>query len=270
MSHALTIARKDVADAVRSLALWAVVGLFALLTAVVVGLPALLGDDAFTFREAIGAVVQVAGLIVPLVGLLIAYHSITAERESGSLRVLLSLPPSRRAIVAGKLLGRGAVVVLAGVVAVLLMSVVGGLLHGTLPVGSVLALGGSVTLLGLSFVGVAIGVSAAVSTRGRAMAVTVGFYTVAVLFWNLLLQAVQFAGVRLGVLTAGATPVWLRALSVLPPNKAFPRAFSGLQEGTLVGGSLVTSAALALVVMVAWVVLPPVLGYLRFRSADLG
>jgi hypothetical protein len=59
-------------------------------------------------------------------------------------------------------------------------------------------------------------------------------------------------------------------VSVLPPNKAFSQVFTGLREGALIGESVVPSAALAFVVMIGWILVPPALGYLRFRSTDLG
>jgi ABC-2 type transport system permease protein len=55
--------------------------------------------------------------IVPVLALVASYLAIAGERESGTLKLLLGMPPTRREVVLGKLLGRLAVTTTAIVVA---------------------------------------------------------------------------------------------------------------------------------------------------------
>lgn len=49
-------------------------------------------------------------LLIPLVGLALAYDTIAGERESGTLRLLIGLPNSRAEVVFGKFVGRTGVI----------------------------------------------------------------------------------------------------------------------------------------------------------------
>jgi ABC-2 type transport system permease protein len=49
----------------------------------------------------------------PIVGVVVGYNAVSGGRESGSLKLLLSLPHSRADVVFGKVVGRGAALSLA-------------------------------------------------------------------------------------------------------------------------------------------------------------
>jgi ABC-2 type transport system permease protein len=287
--RSLTVARKDFADARRSWTFRAVVALFVLLTAGVSAVPMVVPSIDATVAEAIAVAVRAGGLLFPVIALVAAYHSVTGERESGSLRVLLSLPPSRRDVVVGKLLGRGAVVLAAVAVAAAATAVVAVLGYGSLPLASLASLSALLALVGLACVGVAVGVSAAVRTRARAMALVVAFYLVTGLLWNVVVDAVRLVAGEVGLLVAGATPGWLRLLSIATPTAAFNRAYDALSgssaENAVGAGGTASAAAgaggpdplaaalgswpLPVALLLAWSLLPPAFGYLRFRGVDL-
>ena len=100
------IARKDFQDAVRSKWLW---GLSAIFFGLFVGSAYLIGSGvesngngaltAEVFVPTLGN--RVVALVVPIVAIVVAFSSIVGERESGSLKLLLSLPHSRQDVVAG-------------------------------------------------------------------------------------------------------------------------------------------------------------------------
>jgi len=65
--------------------------------------------------------------------LIAAYLAIAGERESGSLKLLLGLPPSRGEVLVGKFLGRSGVVAIGLVLGFLVSGVVTVAIYGGLP-----------------------------------------------------------------------------------------------------------------------------------------
>jgi ABC-2 type transport system permease protein len=263
-----TVARKDFADAGRSKALWAVTLVVVLFTAGITGLVGATSDEAAAdvFRLAF----QFVGVALPIVALFLAKGAITGERESGSIRVLLSLPPSRRDILLGKFVGRTALMLVA--------TLVGGAATGLVVVTS---LGGGLGLLapffaflglmGVAFVAVGIGISAASASDGRATAYAVGVYIVLVAMWNLVQAGIQAGAARLGLVEAGTRPAWLQLVGLFPPNRAATAAYESVTAGAgLFAADPLASAWLPTLVLVAWLVVPVAAGYLRFRDAQIG
>jgi len=183
------VARKDFRDAVRSRWLWALsaifVGLFAG-AAYFVGsnLPADPQQPITTdaFLQTLGQLVIT--LLIPLVAIVVSYSAIVGERESGSLKLLLSLPHSRADALVGKAVGRSAVVALPILLGLVLAFAVLGVYGLGLEVLNFVAFTILTMLLGVVFVSISIGVSAAASTNRRAMLGTVGLYFVFTLFWG--------------------------------------------------------------------------------------
>ena len=283
------IARKDFEDAVRSKMLWSLTGILIAIVALAYGGVWWVGNDPDPdgLVSILAALLQ---LIVPLVALIAGYMSVVGERGSGSIKVLLGLPPKRSDVVFGKLLGRAGVVTATIVVAVLAAGLLSGLLFQSVPVIQLLGVGAATILLGLAFVGIAVGVSAAVATRGRAMAAVIGLYFVFLLFWDLLTAGLY----RLveGSLPAGPEyeawylfTQWLNpinahavlvqwALDVVPPN--FTIALFGPFNAADLDTHLAGEAPIYLqnwtpiFILLGICLLPAVLGYVRFRGVDLG
>jgi ABC-2 type transport system permease protein len=266
----LAAARKDFENAARASLVWGVAGVLAALVVLIVAVPGLVGN--FSARLAFEATTQAAGTVVPIVALVAAYLSVAGERESGTLRILLSLPPSRRDVVLGKFLARAALVVASVLLAFLLGTVASLAVYGTVPVDVALGTAALTCLLGVSFVGIAVGDSASVGSRARAVAVAVGFFVVTVVLWSPLLLA---ARVLFRLPLAGeAQPDWLLFLESLPPSSAFGRLYESVVGSLLPGGpaasdSLFLSDGAMLAVLAFWTLVPLVLGYWRFARADL-
>lgn len=262
------IARKDLADAGRSLSLWAVVGVVVLFTGGTVTLIGFSGDTST--RQIVTLAAQLSATVFPVVALFAAKGAITAERESGSLRTLLALPPSRRDVVLGKYVGRVGLVTLATAAGV--VATVAGLLATGNAVGVTVVGTFAATVLGLtvSFVAVGVGVSAGVATDGRASGVAVGLYVLFVVLWGPLTQGVLLGAREFGLVASGVTPWWIHVFGTLAPNEAATGLFAAVVSGSPFAADPTQSVWLPVVVLLAWTVVPVAVGYWRFRSADLG
>jgi len=293
------VAQKDFEDAARSKMLWSLTSLLVLLIGIFY-------VAAWYFADDPGATQLVQGLalpmqvIVPLAALIAGYMSIVGERRSGSIKVLLGLPPTRSDVVFGKLLGRSGVVATAVLTAFVVATVLSGLLIGGVPLAELGGLLLASILLGLAFVGIAVGVSAAVSSRGRAMAAVVGTYLLFLGFWDVLIgglyRLVTGAFPPSPIVPQDPIEPWALLLQRLNPMEAygvvasalidtrvfpltlqFPIGINPTPNPNVATADLVTGEVpfylndwFAGVVLLAWFVVPVVLGYVRFRGVDLG
>ncbi len=276
--NALVVARKEFDDARRSRLLWAVVGFVTLFVAGTMGVPLLvpmLGGDVI---QGLGAASEFAAILVPVLALVAAYLAIAGERESGSLRILLGLEPDRRTVVLGKFLGRAAVVALGVVAGFLLAGVVGWALYGTLPLGAFLAVTALTAALGVAFVGIAVGISAATATRSRAMTIGIGTYLGLTLLWDLLPQGLHLAVV--GAPPGESVPGWFVFLQGFSPSGAYSALvmeaihatnpdYPGITANVAAPVPVYTQPWVFGALLVAWTVVPLLVGGWLFGRADL-
>lgn len=262
------IARKDVADAGRSKALWAVTLLVVLFTAGITGFAGTTTEEPVdtVFQLAF----QLAVVTLPIVALILAKGAITGERESGSIRALLSLPPSRRDILLGKFIGRTALMLVATVVGGIATGLVVMLVFGTgleFLALFIVFLG----LMGVAFVAIGIGISAASASDSRATVFAVGIYILFVTLWNLIQGGIIEAATALGLVTAGGEPAWLQFIGMVPPNQAAMAAYqSAVSGGPVFAADPFTSVWFPVLVLLGWIVISIGGGYTQFRDADIG
>jgi ABC-type transport system involved in multi-copper enzyme maturation permease subunit len=271
----LTIARKEFDDALRSRMLWGIVGIIAVMTSLSAGLSLLIPEMDANAEMAIGGASQFAGLLVPIMALIAAYLAIAGERESGSLKVLLGLPPSRSEVIMGKFLGRGGVVALGIALGFVVSGVVTIALFDEFPATAFLGTTVLTVLLGISFVGIAIGVSAVTTTRARAMTLAITAYLGLTLLWDLAPMGIHLAAT--GEMPGSVVPAWYLLLQGLSPTGAY----NTLVQSLLLGAQTTVEARVAggapayldvsvfLAILGLWAVVPLVIGYLRFKRADL-
>lgn len=286
---AIDIARKDVADAVRSRALWAATAIFLgfmVLTQFLVVTVVENPDPELATRFLEGPATEV---VLPIVGLIVGYQAIVGERETGNVTFLLGLPHSRLDVVVGKVIGRFAVLsvaLLSGFLAAI------GVIVATLGVPPVVPIVTYVLFVLLSaaaVVSIAIGISAVVDTRGRAISVVVGGYIFATMLWSYVVDGAYYAINR--DVPGADPPTWVAVLDHLNPLTALrtggsvllPEAgpisitvteegVSAAQTGQAPAGTtetLVHEPLFLVGVLVLWTVFPLAVGYLRFRDADL-
>ena len=181
------VARKDFQDAVRSKWLW---GMAAIFLGLFVGSAYFIGsnvpnDGSLTTDAFVRTLGQfVIALVIPLVATVASYSSVVGERESGTIKLLLSLPHSRKDAIVGKTVGRSAVVavsILSGLVLALVVLAAYGV---GVKILNYLAFVVLTVLLGVVFVSIAVAVSAATSTNRRAMLGTVGLYVLFTMLWT--------------------------------------------------------------------------------------
>ncbi len=285
MNRILSIAKHDFNYARRSWLVWGVVGLFTLIVVLATAGIGYFGDDV-TGETAVGLITAPAGIFVPITAVIASYLAIAGERESGQLNILLSLPASRLEVVTGKFLGRAAIVLLATVVAFLVGTIVSVPLYDGFPVGPFLTSMVLTALLGLAFVGLSVGISANATTRSRAMAPAIG---VAIVFatgvWGGLVNGINFIAEEAFDTSLDSNTVEL--IQVLSPRGAYDRLFSAIvQPELLVNVTEAEAKQLGLIpelsdapfylqnwfvflLLLVWIVVPVVIGYLRFERADL-
>jgi ABC-2 type transport system permease protein len=272
------IARREFDDSVRSRLLWGLVAVVALMMAVTAIVPLAIPAMDASAVMGLGAASEFAGMLVPIVALVAAYLAIAGERESGSLRLLLGLEPTRRRVVLGKFLGRGAVVAVGLAIGFVLASALSWVVYGGLPVGAFLAVLALTVCLGVSFVGIAVGISAATPTRARAMTLGITSYLGLALLWDLLPQGAHL--VVEGSPPGGSVPAWFMLLEGLSPSGAYSalvtRALSRSDPSlpgpeALLGGPVPVFLEwwVFALVLVAWTVVPLLGGYWVFERADL-
>lgn len=285
MNRIGTIAKRDFENARRSYLLWAVVAIFTFFVVLVTVVPGLLSDD-FGGTDVVALITAPAGIFVPITAVVASYLAIAGERESGQLNILLSLPPSRLEVIVGKFLGRSAVVLAAVLVAFGVGTALSLPIYDDFPVFPYLVTMGLTAILGLAFVGIAVGISATTTTRTRAMGPAVG---VVILFgtgvWSGLIQGLNFvADYGFDTSLEDNTITLIQNVS---PSQAYSRLFNTLVRPELVEGQQqalmeatgiipdTTNAPFYLqnwfvfLMLVAWMVVPVALGYLRFKGADL-
>lgn len=294
---AFDLARKDFEDAVKSRVLWGLTGTFVafLVMALLSAEQLVQGTETVDEIVAMTGVAMLAQLFIPGVAVVGGYMAITGERTSGSLRVLLSYPFSRSDIVVGKLIGRTAITLTALLIG---FAVAAGIIAVRYGVPTVATFGGFVAagiLLGTVFTAMAVGGSAIASTRGRAMAITIGPFVAMVFFWKPIAVGLYWVVNR--TLPGVETSAWYLLLNRLNPLEAY-RAVVGavlgepvqalpylpledlpvgtlpqdLDTATRIGGDvpIYLTDGFAVITLVLWGLVPLVIGHRRFVASDIG
>lgn len=276
------VARKDFADASRSKLLWILSVLMILLVAGISSIPTLVytGDGPGPqFPDAMSFMFTTLTFMVSLIGLIAGYQAVVKERESGSIRVLLGLPNTRLDVVIGKVLGRAGVVAVPTIIGFVIGGIVIALLYDGFDISVYLSLLGFTLLLGVVYLSAAIGVSAAVSTRSKAVAGVLGIYLIFDwLWWAVPMGLYWFLNREL----PGTTdlPTWyvlIERFGIWEPLHAI-----AVTQVDIAGIETVPTADrlagevpfyletwFAWVFVAAWILVPLAIGYYRFANAML-
>lgn len=254
--------RRNVLDPVRSRSIWVYLGVFALVFGLV----------GYMIGSSVGGgysmlVPEIMAVLAPLAALAFTYDAIAGPRQSGSLRVLLSYPYTRRELVLGTLVGRIVVVAVGIVVGVLVGALALMLFGGNVDFGELLVGLGLTLLLSTAIVALALGISASVSTSSRAAVVAFGIYLLFFAFWGLIPTLVRWV---LGGFSfpAGPTPEWVAIWNQLNPIEAFRTATGSFFQGPT-GDVFYHSLWFSILVLVGWFVLSTLIGLVRFERTDL-
>lgn len=293
---ALAVARKDFRGVRRTKTLWALAGVLTLLAGLFAYVFSAGGGSVAPTAAMLGNLTLLLGLVVPIVTIVATYLAVVGRRENGELRFLLSMPITRGDVVAGTFLSRLLAVSVCVLVAFAVVVVQAGATSDAVPLVPTLGLVGLTLLYAAVFVALAIGVSAAVVSRARAIAGAVAVYFLTTLAYLLpvanLTDAVRY--VHGEILGYAADPDLYNAVQYTSPYVAYRKATNLVLPTELANRPFVDSARgvedagdlngliadpdlplyltdeFSLVVLAGWILVPLLVGYVRFRRADLG
>jgi len=304
----LVVAKKDFRDALRSRWLLSLSVLFVVLVsgvALVLGWAAnnavgllmaiggfdLLFTDFVSQQDGTTAVAYNSSLVVwimngkvvtwllPLIAVVMSHNAIIDERDSGSLKLLLSLPHSRSDVVFGKMLGRSAAVIGPQFAGFLVPGII---LAATVPFQAVEYFGFMLMtgVLTMVFVSISVGLSASLASRQRVLVAAIAFYMLFVSVWGTLKLPFGNWASRQNP----GTQNWPDALSWVPvapsgvvdvmevvnPTGAFKALSGPFLEGNLFAPSSEPNMQFAaLSMLVFWLLFPMLVGIWRFEGTDL-
>lgn len=286
------VARLEARVVRRSRGLRAVVSVATVVGVAAVWLPSLALGDGLAAERAVSFLVAPLKLAVGLTGLLAGYGAVAGPRTAGQLKLTLGLPTRRSALVLGAFVGRSAVVLVGVVVALVAASLALSAVYGSVPLRALVGFGALLALLGVSVTGLAIGLSAACSSRAAAGAAAVAAFVAFEFLWGVVPAGAHY--LVEGSLPGAVVPPWVVLLERLQPFAAFevaaelvlPDAGEGVQLSA--GGAEATAAgsreladrlggpiptyldpAVGLLTLLAWTAVPLWLGLARFARADL-
>ena len=273
----LAVARKDFADARRSKALLALGILFVVMgvggTYLYTLLPTMDPESGPITPEGLFVFLgQISALFIAISAVVLSYKSIAGESESGSVKLLLGLPHTRRDVFLGKVIGRSGVMFIALLVGLLAtFGVAIALLDGT----SAVAFAGFVVVtmvFGLVYVTLMVSISASTTSTSRAATLGIGLFVVLELMWDVVVFGVAFVANGFAAPAGGTMPTWVMALNGFAPTMAYDAAVTwmiGFVAGQSPAVPFFREAWFALLVFAVWALVPALLGYGRYRGADL-
>ena len=275
------IAKKDFRDASRSKALWGLTALFVLFMAGAAYAYTLIQNSAGAGAEAeslglIFLLISPVTILIPITGLVMSHKSIAGEVDTGSAKFLLSLPHTRRDAVLGKVVGRSAVLGVSVLVGFVVAAIVTVALYDTFDAAAFAAFAALTLLLTVMYTAIGVGLSASTKDSGRATILALGFYVVFELAWGLLVTGIYYL-LNGSIAPTGVPPEWYLLLNRVPPTAAFSSAvfqFLPGNAGTIAqlfpqNVPIYLSEWAALVMMLLWFVVVPLVGYRVFKRADL-
>jgi len=206
---------------------------------------------------------------LPFVAVLLTYGAVAGDRESGAIRLSLSLPHSRRDVVLGAFASRAGLVTVATVASMLTAGWLVVYPFGDLVLGRFLVFLGLTALFGAVWCGLGLAVSLVAATRRRALVLAFALLFLFVVVWETAVAALTL-GLNAAGVVDGELPGVGQFVTGLEPSLLFERATTGfVLSGESVAGPWYMSEWVALAVLVLWVVGPLGLAYHRFDGSDL-
>lgn len=279
---ALTVAKKEFQDGIRSRVLIGLTVLFGVFMAgaayyytEITPPEGIQGGAEPQTLTIINSLLIPTYILLPVIGMMLGYKSVSGERESGSLKFLLGLPHTRRDVVFGKLLGRSGIIT----VSVFVGFAIGGLalyaLTDSFQLVDFAVLTGVSILLGVVFVSIAIAFSSAVRSSTIATAGAISLVLMFSFLWDTVVLLVGYVAQELSLVEAvqSSPPEWLLFFASLNPTAAYQKAVIFLTDS---GARSVLSDPpfyledwFGFVTLAFWLVVPLGLAYLRFDRTDL-
>lgn len=267
------VARKDVRDSARAKSVWLLAGLFLLLFLGLTYLvPRLAGDEFADFLTVSGGVVV---MVLPLVAIVLGYKSVITERESGTIALLLSLPHSRRDVVIGKFVGRSVVLAVPTAIGLVVAAPLVATRYSSFDPLHYLGFALATIVYGLAFLALAIALSLSTTASRRVTTAAFGAYVALVMFWGSVIDFLVLLLFRFQSDPLSNPPSWATFAKLLDPGTAYSYVLSDVIGTGVVtpvaalGSQWYTEPPMAVVVLLAWLVVPLSIGYWQFDRTDL-
>lgn len=166
----------------------------------------------------IGAFLATLHFILPVAAVLFGYRAISKERETGSLRLTLGVPQSRRDVLVGIFTGRFAVLTLATVGGYLIIIVVGSIQYAPPPVLSSLLVIIPLLLTIAAHLAVGIGLSSLTRRSSRAAAAALVYVFVSIFWvdWLSIPLYTWLSGTPVNIFAPPADPLFFALQRLLP------------------------------------------------------
>lgn len=296
------VAKKDFQDAIRSWVFWGLSFFFLLLLVGITGGLAYFSTGSGSTQELttgglISIVSQVTRVIIPLIALILGWKAVAGERESGSIKVLLSLPHSRKDVILGKLIGRSAVLSLSLVIGFGLAAVVVAAILGGFDIAQYVGLLGMAILYWLAYTGIAVSLSSLTKSTTLAGGAIVGVFMLFYGLWNLVrtgFRMLMGRGIIDGVTYTGTAempdgttteftnervPDLALFIESIDPGNAFQNALSIVSpaiDGVTYPGVWFPDGTpfyledwFSFIILLLWIVVPLTVALWRFDRVDL-
>lgn len=275
----VAIAKKEFKDSIRSYSLITLIALFSVFAgglAFIQWIPPIYrtGSSETSTLALLNSMRQPTVFFIPMIGLAVGYGAIAAERQSGSLRLLLSLPNSRADVVFGKFIGQTLVVVVSILIGYTLAGTIALLTYESFDVGVFVLYTGLTALYGTVYIALAIGVSSLMKSREKALVGASAAYVLFIVGWDLLLLILQLL-IYGPTVPDGGLPGWFWFIGLVNPSAAFMWATRAVipayRELTFypAPNALFLQEWVGFPLLLLWGLVPLGFGYYRFRKAHL-
>ncbi|WP_254533730.1 ABC transporter permease [Natrinema gelatinilyticum] len=265
------VARKEFTDHVRNRWVGALTVIFLVLT---MAAALLTGGAAFDasvfgdFQSTVATLTGITSILIPLIGILLGYATISGEVESGTLSLELAYPVSRTEILLGKVIGLGTVLVVSALIGFgfsgLVIAVADGAGNATAYVDFV----GLSLLIGILYLSLAVSISTIFERRATSIAACIVLF-----FWSMVHGIVIFSlyfvtGGSLNSLLLGELPDWIWASIVLSPFDMYQLAVM-----KSVGNFLITPGYMSIEFLIGvqsgWIVVALGIAFYSFQRRDM-
>lgn len=209
-----------------------------------------------------------AGTVLPLTALLTAAVTISADRESGRLRLLFGTPVTKADVFVGTLLSRTVAMSASILVGFAVTGLVVLLLSIDTTSDALLVLVGYTLLICGVYTSVGTAVAAISPTRLRAVAIALVFYVWSAFWPQLVSQFAEPGGPRFGEPTPAETVSHF--VGTLSPFGAYSQVVTPSRAiyAESVTGPLLATPTMS-VILVIWATVPALVGYWWFSRVDL-
>lgn len=262
------VARKDFADAVRSKMFWALSILMILFAFIGLYAPQAFQDDPDA-EFAVALLSSPMLILVPIISLVVGYMAIVGERQTGSIRMMLSLPLKRKEVLVGKFVGRTGVVTIPILLAFVLAIPFVYFLYGSFPAEDYARFVTRALLLAVVFVALAVGVSGSFDSRGKALGSIIGLFVLFEWLWGLLPLGIYY--VLNSDVPTESQPDWYEFILEIAPSEAARAVVDAVFSLSIsTDEPLLFQEWVAGIVLLLWIFIPLGIGYFRFKRANIG